>query len=574
MTAAIAATGIVSYSIAADIVEEHAVHASQRTLGTAAQLLDEKLRRTTITIMSLMISESFKKAMYDAAAGEESNYYAHLSAMENVFTQARINEPLIESILVTTKIGEFYSLYANRQKDVSFFDTPLYSRLSESGAPSAWIEGHEDELFGGRHRVFSFILKVFAEPAPEQAYIIVNMKEKDLIADMLHNLTDEYAGILLMTRQNIQLWEGRPDVSRSWLEYPGFRELIDPATRRGNFEFAADRREDLVSYAKLDTVNDWTLIGIQSKQDLLQELDWIRWATVFVFAGCLLGALVVSNILTGFLLKPLHKLQQLMVKVSTSDLSVRYHSDDRDEVAQVGLRFNRMMDDINGLIAAVRKVEREKRKAEIKSLTAHIDPHFLYNALNTIYWKSDLNRLDDVKQMVLSLSALFRLGLNKGQEMTTVENEAAHVEQYLIIQQLCYEGLFEYAIELEPESVKRLPILRVILQPLAENAIVHGLSERQEGGRIEVDIRLRDEDLLLSVADNGIGMDVEAVQRELKLGATSDKGYALRNIYARLKMYYGEEADLLLESEPNVRTAVTIRIPQSALTQAPEGESP
>lgn len=567
ITLAIAVTGLLAYYIAASTMKDNAVRSSVRTLNTASQLLDEKLKRTMVTVMSMMVSDPYKRAvLQDAVNRNRSQYYTHLSAMENVFSQARINEPLIHSILITTPIGDFFSLYANRRYDVPFMETEMYDKIQASDKPYLWIEGHEDPLFGDGERVITLVMEVLAEPVLEDAYIVVNIKEQALAKEILQNLKGEYEGIYLMNdATGRHVWEPSKESARWPVATVELAELLLRQPTADGVEHADGGEDYLINFSPLSVVEGWTLVGVQSKDALLSELGWIQWATILVIGSCVLIALIVSNLLTGFLLKPLHKLQTLMVKVSSSDLSVRFKSDYEDEVTQVGMRFNRMLDEINGLIEEVREVEHEKRKAEIKSLSAQIDPHFLYNALNTVYWKSQLNRQDDVRQMVLSLSQLFQLGLNKGNEITTLEKELVHVEQYLTIQQLCYEDLFVYKIEVADEGLRDLPMLRVILQPLVENSILHGFKKKQEGGRIDIRVSETEAYLELSVIDNGSGMDVESVYRDMRLEDMSDKGYALRNVYHRLKLYYGESAEVLLSSEPEVRTAVTLIIPSIQL---------
>ncbi|UUZ83955.1 sensor histidine kinase [Paenibacillus sp. P26] len=242
-------------------------------------------------------------------------------------------------------------------------------------------------------------------------------------------------------------------------------------------------------------------------------------------------------------------------------LDVRFQSKYEDEVAQVGLKFNRMLEEITSLIEDVKEAEHEKRKMEVKTLQAQIDPHFLYNTLNTIIWKSETSQNRDVTEMIVSLSLLFQLGLNGGNEMTTLGKEIDHVRQYLMLQQKCYEGLFDYTIELEDESLQDRPPLKIILQPLVENSILHGFEAMDGGGRIRITTRREGTNLVLRVEDNGAGMDVRTVEADMRTEQALKKGYALRNVYGRLRLYYGEGADIALASDPYVSTSVTLTIP-------------
>ncbi|UUZ89903.1 histidine kinase [Paenibacillus sp. P25] len=302
---------------------------------------------------------------------------------------------------------------------------------------------------------------------------------------------------------------------------------------RGFFKYGMNGESYLVNYSRLTMAEDWMMVSVQAQSDLLRRLNAIKTTSLVIMLCCVVLALFLSNLLSGLLLKPLHKLQALMKQVEQNRLDVRFQSKYEDEVAQVGLKFNRMLEEITSLIEDVKEAEHEKRKMEVKTLQAQIDPHFLYNTLNTIIWKSETSQNRDVTEMIVSLSLLFQLGLNGGNEMTTLGKEIDHVRQYLMLQQKCYEGLFDYTIELEDESLQDRPPLKIILQPLVENSILHGFEAMDGGGRIRITTRREGTNLVLRVEDNGAGMDVRTVEADMRTEQALKKGYALRNVYGR-----------------------------------------
>ncbi|MNH98618.1 Sensor histidine kinase YehU [compost metagenome] len=250
-----------------------------------------------------------------------------------------------------------------------------------------------------------------------------------------------------------------------------------------------------------------------------------------------------------------------MKRVEGNDLAARFESRNEDELAQVGFRFNRMLEQIVVLIDEVKRAETNKRATEIKALSAQMDPHFLYNTLNTIYWKLKLKQVDQSQKMVVSLSRLFQLGLNKGNEITTLDKELQHVRQYLELQTYCYEHLFEYDIQVRQPWLLELPLPRIMLQPLVENSILHGFRSMENGGRIriEIDGDIEMEQWTVRVQDNGHGMD-EATVRSLRWQG-QEHGYAVSNLISRLQLYYGEKADLTIESSPGQGVTVTLSMP-------------
>ncbi|MNC24537.1 Sensor histidine kinase YehU [compost metagenome] len=220
-----------------------------------------------------------------------------------------------------------------------------------------------------------------------------------------------------------------------------------------------------------------------------------------------------------------------------------------------------MLAQIENLIEEVKISEEEKLKFEIKALQAQINPHFLYNTLNTILWKSESGRSEQVGEMIVSLSLLFRLGLNNGQEITTLQQELDHVEQYMLLQQQCYADLFIYSIQVPDDGLLQAPVLKILLQPLVENSILHGFKDMDEPGHIRIEALRAGDSLELRVKDNGRGLDADKLNRQVEQQFEGHSSYALYNIFSRLQLNYGDRASLRFASVPHVETTIVITIP-------------
>jgi two-component system, sensor histidine kinase YesM len=566
VTLAVTAAGILSYRIAANAVERNAYELSQETLLKTSQMLDEKLNRIMQSVYSLMVSSAYRRAFgLDSSFSEVENYYTHLSSLQAAFVQTKLNEPLIHSLLIATPAGDYYQTSQTRLFEHTFYRSELYERI-RSERTKLWIEGHEDPFFSSKERVVSFVMEGLASNTYEDIYVVANVKEDALKSFMTAGSDRRNGHLLLVASSGAEVIQADADIAASLREQGIFAEAL--RSPGGSFEYVSGGDEFLVNYTKLAGVQDWTLFSILPKVELMRQMDSIQLAIIGIIAGCLLVSFVFADMLTRVLFKPLNQLQMLMKKVEMNDLNVRYESEYQDEISQLGYRFNRMLVELNRLFSEVTQAEQEKRRMEIKALQAQIDPHFLYNTLNTIYWKSQMKQLNDVQEMVLALSRLFQLGLNKGNEWTTLEFELMHVEQYLMIQQKCYETMFTYSIDIDPEVDRQQPILKILLQPLVENSILHGFKDRNEGGIIHIWIRQDEQQLQMTVEDNGLGIEAAALQGDeplnggpTSLSSSNLKGYALHNVRRRLQLEYGDKAELELESEPSVFTRVTIRVP-------------
>ncbi|MCL6459156.1 MAG: sensor histidine kinase [Gorillibacterium sp.] len=574
ITLSILATGVLSYLIASAVVQKNAFQSSQDTVNKSAQVLDEKLRNIANSMRALMFSDPFKSIMSDVQRNDKSKYYNRLSDLQPVFSQVSFGDSAIESILIATPIGDFYST-VNFRTTASFYESPLYEDFKKTKR-GLWVKGHVDPFFSGEQRVVSLVIEGVSESALKETlnvYVVVNIKEKALMRLSTRNLSNDGHSYYVMDSKGIQAIEGDIAEAPIWTgQVTDMFQQISEATQ-GSFFYEAKKSSYLINYSRLEIENDWMVLGVQSKKQLLREVSGIQRTTLYVAIFFILLSLLFSNVLTNLLLRPLHKLHRLMRSVEDNHMDVRFESQFQDEVAQVGYRFNSMLDEINLLFANVKNSEKEKRKAEMKALTAQMNPHFFYNTLYTIYCKSILGENKDASEMILALSQMFQIGLNTGRDLIPLRDEISHVEQYVAIQQKSYECLFTFRIHLEDESLTEYVVPKLMLQPLVENCILHGFNDRTSGGVIDIYIAEKAGKLQLTVTDNGRGMLPEKVRTEGEQRDNGKHGYAMNNIVHRLKLYYGEAAELVVISEEGKGVTVEIQLPMHKEESEMEGKA-
>lgn len=472
-----------------------------------------------------------------------------------------LTEQSIDSVLVHTPIGDFYPTESKRNMSIDFDDTFIQTMIlnAQKQWATLWVSGHADELFSRGNTVISLVIKPLFEMQLPGVYVVVNIRE-DYLEELIQAHLQEGSLRQLVVDRSSQQAVFSSEASLLNDNSRLYEPIVDSS--RGHFEYITERNNPfLVNYVALGMNPDWVLIGYQSKSELLEPVRHMRWTILTIMGVCVVLALVMSSMLSELLLKPLSKLRNLMFKVEQNQLDVRFESVFEDEISQVGHKFNRMLEQIGELIEEVKVSEQAKRKSEIKALQAQIDPHFLYNTLNTIYWKSEMEEHQDVSGMIVSLSLLFRLGLNNGKEITTLRQELEHVSQYLKLQAMCYPDLFAYEIPVVDEKLLDIPVLKIILQPLVENSILHGFQELPHLGVVRIEAAAAEGMLILTVTDNGSGMDAALVEKMLNGADTKRISYALSNVGTRLSLYYGYKASMKLESEPGVKTSVKLIMP-------------
>ncbi|WP_413409699.1 cache domain-containing sensor histidine kinase [Paenibacillus amylolyticus] len=341
-----------------------------------------------------------------------------------------------------------------------------------------------------------------------------------------------------------------------------------PSGESGTFTADTEGGTLLFMYQS-STFTGWRTVGVFPTRDSISEVRQIQFYVVsFVFVVCLFG-LSASLWFSRSIAQPIFRLMSYMRRAETGNLRPGRWSDRADEIGMLGNSYNRMLAQIRQLISLNELRERQKRDAEMRSLQEHIKPHFLYNTLDTIHWMARKEGAEDVSGMVGALSRLFRIGLSKGQDYIPLHSEIEHMTSYMQIQQTRYRDRLQYTLNI-PEELRDLFVLKLLLQPLIENAIYHGIKGRRGPGHIRVEARLEHNRLLLTIHDNGAGMSNERLAEmqqlleaplaslEASSPGMTGKSYGMLNVQARLRLSFGDEYGIVLESQEGEGTSVTI----------------
>jgi two-component system sensor histidine kinase YesM len=301
----------------------------------------------------------------------------------------------------------------------------------------------------------------------------------------------------------------------------------------------------------------------------LMRAGFVRWQ---IFSILLIFSAVTFSVIAAWSLSrsiytPIKKLHDVTTTITKNDLQALMTSDNVDEITELGMSFNIMIGKIKELLDSKIKEQENLKKAELRALQAQINPHFLYNTLDTIIWMAESKKTDQVVKIVSALSDFFRISLSKGMDWITIGEEMRLIRSYLTIQKMRYQDILDFKIEVN-EEVAENTILKLILQPLVENALYHGIKNKRQGGTISVRARRNGKDeILLEVEDNGIGFAPERLA-QLRAGLEDDSGdirlesgFGIGNVNRRIRLYYGRPYGLSIQSEYTIGTCVTLVIP-------------
>ena len=296
---------------------------------------------------------------------------------------------------------------------------------------------------------------------------------------------------------------------------------------------------------------------------------------IVVMAGvtiliCIFAAVLAYFITSGMVSGRIERLTRLMQEVQEGSMDMQVGSDERDEIGMLYRGFGSMMKRIRTLINEVYLGKITQKEAELKALQAQINPHFLYNTLSLINWKALAAGEEDISRMTLAMSTFYRTALNRGKNVLQVEAELSNTRAYLEIQSMLHDGNFDYEIEAQPE-ILQCESLNLILQPLVENAIHHGIEEKTDGrGKISVRGWKEENCVWFMVEDNGVGMEQEVADKILTM---ESKGYGVRNVDERIRLCYGEKYAMKVESVVGKGTKMTIHFPAKQLVDIQKSQS-
>ncbi|HAB00316.1 MAG TPA: sensor histidine kinase [Ruminococcaceae bacterium] len=311
----------------------------------------------------------------------------------------------------------------------------------------------------------------------------------------------------------------------------------------------------------------WKIVGISYTDELERERSTqIFFSILATVCCCAVVAVLVLQVYQRVFNTPVRQLVKAMKIFEDRADSFVYTPQPQmvTELGELNDSFAHMVHRIQELVEQVRAEETQLRKTELKALQAQINPHFLYNTLDSIQWMCERGKTEQAAAMVSALAKLFRISISRGHELIPIKDEVQHAKSYLIIQSYRYRNQFSYHFEVE-EGLEDFLCNKITIQPLIENAIYHGINRMVDEGEITVCVKTAEDcpqDILITVEDNGVGMTQEQCRKILEKGRSDSGGIGVKNVNDRLKIYFGEAYGIEIHSEPDVGTKVVVRIPK------------
>jgi len=333
--------------------------------------------------------------------------------------------------------------------------------------------------------------------------------------------------------------------------------------RDGNYRQTVDGEERTVT-VKTVGYTGWKVVGVTPLDGVSLNNIKTKLLVIFMIAFVLFIMTIINSYISSRITDPIKELEKSVNEIEAGNLETEVRSGGSYEIQHLGNSIQNMARQIRRLMDDIVAEHESKRKSEFDTLQAQINPHFLYNTLDIIVWMIENENLTDAVRVVTALARFFRISLSRGKSIITVRDELEHVRNYLMIQHMRYKNKFTYTVEAEDE-VLDLASLKLVLQPLVENAIYHGMEFMDGDGEIRIRAWRQDKDLFMSVSDNGLGMTREQVKRLFgdtdHMPSGRGSGIGAKNVHQRIRLYFGNDYGLEIQSEPDEGTTVTAHLP-------------
>lgn len=481
-------------------------------------------------------------------------YEANQSSVDNIAVFSLSGTLLATAPPATAKkdvniIGqEWFVKSLQKMEDFHFFNPRVQNIFSDASGGYKWVIP------------LSSSVEITRGKTTQQGVLLINLKYSGLEQIMNKARLGNDGYLYLTDREGNIIYHPRQQLIYSGVEEENNLEAASFADGNHKEEFQGEER---IITVKTMGYTGWKLIGVTPVKGLTFNTFQNRMFILYTILGLILGLVLINSYVSTMLTDPIRKLEKSVHILEEGNLEKAIYTGGSFEIKHLGEAIQALVDQMKRLMEETVAEHESKRKSELDALQSQINPHFLYNTLDIIVWMIENERDQEAVRVVTALARLFRISLSKGRTIIPIRDELEHVRNYLMIQQMRYKNKFSYFVEADEEALG-MSTIKLVVQPLVENAIYHGIEFMDEGGRIEVEARREGTDVYLRISDNGLGMTKETVQDLLEGRITSrtrGSGVGFRNVNERIRLYFGESYGLRIESEPDEGTTVIIHIP-------------
>ncbi|UVI29748.1 sensor histidine kinase [Paenibacillus spongiae] len=501
----------------------------------------------------LLTKREVYRAVLDSKATEEQKE----AAIAKILDAMNINTSVVRSIAIVTEDGRYYGYGGGA--DVGAPDPFFLKRVRESNTP-VWGdvrrdgEGQPYLMLGRKYYNFN--------TGQRLGYLVVYIRERALYDVYKNMVFSDWGNAMLLSEDRYVLSAPDPAQAGTAIYEPelfqvggdGYKmtELKGDPAIIFNYRLTGDVQKNGLN---------WHIVSMVSQQELFKRLGHIKRYAYVLQAVLIAAGFAVSWYVSKRIVTPVNRLARIIRKYRESGSTARPYVQwqNNDELALLENSFNDMVVRIEELIARNNEDKDRQRETELIALQAQINPHFLYNTLDAIGWIAKMNDQPTIERMIIALASFYRLSLHKGDKYITVKEELGIIKSYMTLEEMRFPDKFEVTYEVD-EEITDDAVLKIILQPLVENAIKHGIGQKRGKGQLRIKGYRDRKDLVFEVQDDGIGFDPAGLHGMQQDTSYKGGGYGIRNVDERIKLEYGSRCGIQIDSSHGRGTTVTVRV--------------
>lgn len=444
-----------------------------------------------------------------------------------------------------------------------WFTDFCHSEESTCLSPAQRLPYHESKYASPSALYMTYARKIPRNGITSQQYYFLVEFDIDHISSLLTPLIKGDDGNLILLSGNLPIYIMKKDMLFD--KTPDF--FLKSLSDKQSSTYVTLNHHHLLLNCYSFRNNSLQILCINDLKELTKDVPTLKNLTLFLSFLCFALAILLANIFASKLVKPIHKLKAVTYEVMQGHLDVTVPELPNDEIGDLGKCIDQMLTHIQELIQKTYEYSIREKEMQIKTLQSQINPHFLYNTLETISAIAESEGIDEISNITINMANLYRYSIKASDRLVPLKDELAYVENYLYIMRIRYDQRICFSFSIEQEAYS-WPVMCLTLQPIVENAIYHGLEPKFTPGNLKICASVKENFLYLTVSDDGVGMSDQQLS-DLQNSLTdpssphSTKHIGLCNVYQRLKLCFGEMSSMTIESKPDRGTTVTLRLPMA-----------
>lgn len=534
------------YSRSMNIIADKINYSIERSLGMAEDNILTKFQEAVDFSNYIYQNDNFQNTLSSPLPSTEDGQYREMVAINSIlseyYSHSAVNTKFLPNVYMLNRddynkfsFSNFVFSSSLIEKEQWYKDMPMETEYTIVGTGKASLSSGNIDTIKIARRLYSI-----KEQTPVYRAILtidINLDEFNKI--LAYFKPSQNSKVVLMNSQGRVLTAtDKSMINKPLNEEQVFSQFTNSSSESRSFE----NKNTLVSYRYIKQTN-WYIASISPLDEINGELKNLQNIMFIVLGVCIILVILISIYMSRNITYPIRKLVKSMTKVKNGNLDVQLNYTKNDEFMYLFTAYKSMILEIKTLIEKVRLIEVDKKDAELKALQAQINPHFLYNTLDSVNLLAMKYKIPDISDMVTSLSDFFRYSLNKGKAIITLMDEKRQVESYMTIQKIRFKDKVDFGIDFATDILDNITV-KLILQPIVENAILHGIEKRKGQGFIYIKAQKHEGKITITVTDNGVGADVDELNEMLMENKGYRKSFAIKNIDSRIKQIFGNNYGL------------------------------